>query len=329
MTRLLYLSAACVLLTFAADDQQGMPWRTNAIPQPSVFAGQSLPVLPDLNPPPTQNQQPQNSTAATAAPAGVSSAGSAAPPVPKKTYALDPSKPLDPDARMDLIRYIDGEFAKAKQALPQGKDGFTMKVGQPLDNNMLSMSLSRHGAAFSPGDRVQVTRILFRNKEIVLELNGGGKPHSSWRDHVTWGVGQGGDVPAIQTQTTTTGMGGEPVKLGSTLVLEFGKPVPEMTPDELKADLGPVLEFSPRSAATQWIDTLPPEIQKAIAEKRPMLGMTHEMVVAAIGKPDRIVRETAADGTPTEDWIYGTPPAKTVFVTYTGDKVIRIEQFPQ
>jgi hypothetical protein len=57
--------------------------------------------------------------------------------------------------------------------------------------------------------------------------------------------------------------------------------------------------------------------------------MTHEMIVAAIGKPDRKVRETQSDGTETEDWIYGTPPAKTVFVTFVGDKVIRIQQFPK
>jgi len=59
------------------------------------------------------------------------------------------------------------------------------------------------------------------------------------------------------------------------------------------------------------------------------MGMSREMVIAAIGKPDKKVRETAADGTETEDWIYGTPPAKTLFVTFTADKVVRVEQFPR
>jgi hypothetical protein len=51
------------------------------------------------------------------------------------------------------------------------------------------------------------------------------------------------------------------------------------------------------------------------------------MVLAAMGRPERKVRERDADGNETEDWIYGTPPDKTVFVTFQGDKVVRVRQF--
>ena len=88
-----------------------------------------------------------------------------------------------------------------------------------------------------------------------------------------------------------------------------------MTPDDLKQYLSGLLDFSKQhSAAVQWMDTLPPDIQKAIQDKRPAVGMDREMVVAALGRPDRKVREKAPDGSETEDWIYGKPPAKTVFV---------------
>jgi hypothetical protein len=41
------------------------------------------------------------------------------------------------------------------------------------------------------------------------------------------------------------------------------------------------------------------------------------------------VRERDAEGYDTEDWIYGHPPDKTVFVHFRGDKVSSIKQYPQ
>jgi len=37
------------------------------------------------------------------------------------------------------------------------------------------------------------------------------------------------------------------------------------------------------------------------------------------------VRETK-DGVETEDWIYGVPPGKIVFVTFNGNKVIKVKE---
>jgi len=100
-------------------------------------------------------------------------------------------------------------------------------------------------------------------------------------------------------------------------------------PDELKQLLAPLLDFSKqRSASVQWFDTLPVEMKKAIQDRRPLIGMDREMVVAAIGKPGHKVRERDTDGNDIEDWIYGTPPAKTIFVRFSGDRVSSIKQFP-
>ena len=57
--------------------------------------------------------------------------------------------------------------------------------------------------------------------------------------------------------------------------------------------------------------------------------MDKEELVAAIGKPDRKVRERDAEGNDIEDWIYGTPPGKTIFVRFMGDRVTTIKQYPQ
>jgi len=117
---------------------------------------------------------------------------------------------------------------------------------------------------------------------------------------------------------------------GATVYLDFDKPLPDMTPDELKQYLSSFLDFSKQhSAAVQWVESLPPDIQIAIKDRRPAVGMDREMVVAALGRPDRKVREKAPDGTETEDWIFGKPPAKTVFVKFEGDKVVQVQQFPQ
>jgi len=98
----------------------------------------------------------------------------------------------------------------------------------------------------------------------------------------------------------------------------------------LKQLLSPFLNFSKeRSAAVQWFDTLPPEMKKAIQDRRPVVGMDREELVAAIGKPDHKVRERDSDGNDIEDWIYGQPPSKTVFVRFLGDHVTSIKQFPQ
>jgi hypothetical protein len=79
----------------------------------------------------------------------------------------------------------------------------------------------------------------------------------------------------------------------------------------------------------QWVDTLPPDIQRAIQEKQPIVGMDHDMVLAAMGRPDRKIREKGPDGNEIEDWIYGQPPEKTIFVSFEGDKVTKVHQFPQ
>ncbi len=134
----------------------------------------------------------------------------------------------------------------------------------------------------------------------------------------------------MPTMTTTEPETPVNTNAGATLYLDFDKPVPDMTPDELKHYLSGLLDFSKQhSAAVQWMNTLPPDIQNAIKDKRPAVGMDREMVLAAIGRPDRKVREKGPDGNETEDWIYGKPPAKTIFVKFEGDKVTQVEQFPQ
>jgi hypothetical protein len=236
---------------------------------------------------------------------------------------------LQDSSKLALIRYVSGEFAKAVKPMPAGKEGFLVYVGKPLNSELLDRAVASHGAAVNSGDSVQITRLEFRAHQIVVDVNGGGRGRKSWRDHIQ--IGMGGGMPPMQSSSTRdAGPPGLQPGMGSTIFLEFSKPLPDLTPEELKQLLSPFLNFAKeRSAAVQWFDTLPPEMKKAIQDRRPVIGMDREEVVAAIGRPEHKVRERDSEGNDIEDWIYGQPPSKTVFIRFTGDRVTGIKQFPQ
>jgi len=234
--------------------------------------------------------------------------------------------PLSEQSKLQLLRYVDGEYAKVLTPLPGGKGGYHLKAGVPVDQDSLRKALLTGGAALNVGDSVQITKVQFHDRDIELDINNGPKGKTSWRDRVHLQTGLG--LP-VSTGTTTTPEDAPviPQKTGATIFLDFDRPVPDMTGDQLKAYLARVLDFSKRSAAVQYTDSLPPKMREAIAAKRAEVGMDHDEVTAALGRPGRKVRERDADGNDIEDWIYGTPPAKTTFVTFQGDKVVKVTDY--
>jgi hypothetical protein len=227
---------------------------------------------------------------------------------------------LQEQERIEILRYVSGEFAKAARPLPGGKKGFKYVVGKKLDEKDLQNALRGHGTAANPGDTVQISEIEFRAKEIVVKINGGGKKPFHWREHIQVGIGGAATAPPAVDHPNEGA--------GSTLILDYGRALPDMSADDLMRDLEPFLDFSKQhSAAVNWVDTLPPQFKKAIQDHHAVEGMDHEMVLAALGRPDHKVRERNPDGDETEDWIYGDPPARTIFVTFSGDKVTRVKQY--
>jgi hypothetical protein len=238
--------------------------------------------------------------------------------------AKTPEGSLQPMSRLSLVRYVDGEIVQVVRPIPAGKKGFHLKAGAPLNENALRMAVTSAGSAINPGDRAQITDLDFKDKEIIVGINGGGRGRKTrLRDRIHLEVG--GVMSTNSTPDTPVN-----TNAGATIYLDFDKPLPEMTAEELEKFLSGVLDFSKRhSAAVQWVDTLPPDIQKAIQDKQPIVGMDHDMVLAAMGRPDRKVREKGPDGSEIEDWIYGKPPEKTILVSFEGDKVTQVHQFPQ
>ena len=242
----------------------------------------------------------------------------------------DKPSDLRPQSRLEIVRYVSGEFAKVVKPLPAGKKGYKVPVGKPIDDKNLQTALRFQGIAARPGDTVQITSIDFRPKEIVIQVNGGGHKKFHLRDHLQIGIGD----TTMPTQTTTTTPvqgppgGGLQEGMGAELILDYGHAVPDMSAEDLMHDLGFFLDFSKEhSAAVDWVESLPPQFKQAIKDHAAVEGMDHEMVLASLGRPDHKVRERKPDGEQTEDWIYGSPPAKTVFVTFAGDKVVKVKQY--
>ena len=185
------------------------------------------------------------------------------------------------------------------QGLPSGKKGFTIQVGKPIDPQHLADMLRLYGTVASQGDTVQITGVEFQPNAIALQINGGTKKHFNLRDHLQ--VGMGGMSP--QQQTTPPAQ-----KLGGLLILDYGRPLPDMSPDDLKRDLSVMLDFSKQHSSTvNWVDSLPPQFQQAIKDQHAIVGMNQEMVIAAMGRPDHKIRERDADGYDTEDWMTVRP----------------------
>jgi hypothetical protein len=186
---------------------------------------------------------------------------------------------------------------------------------KPGDAQLYRMAQS-YGAAAKIGDRVQITNIVFKEKSIYFEINGGPKKKTKWYQHIQvsgMGGSTGGTDPN-QAQPT-----------GAAVTLEFKKHVPEMTGAELKQMLTPVLDFSVKTAAEVFIDTLPPKIREAVKKHEVLVGMNHDMVVMAKDRPEQKVRERDDKGKEYEEWIYGAPPKDVVFVRFNGDEVIQVK----
>ena len=297
MPPLHYVAAAALLLMALPDVPPVHRFRPDTAPSGEFPPGGTLPVVPDLAP-------------------------TADLPQSKNAHKPGQSERMDQRSRIEILRSISGEFARAVRALPTGKSGLHVKAGKPLDDAAVNRAVITAGAAANPGDQVQVTLVEFRDRALVIDVNGGGRQHTHWRDRVHLEVG---GMPTARAQKA-----GPPglEKVGSTIFLEFDHALPPLTAEQVKQYLSAFLDFAKqRSAAVQWVDTLPPEMQEAIKNKQAVVGMTQDMVVAAVGRPDKKVRERDEDGLETEDWIYGHPPGRTTFVKFAGDKVVSVKRF--
>ena len=222
---------------------------------------------------------------------------------------------LTVEERIELIRGLSAEYATVKDFLPRAKKPLEFEADGTWDKGHWASVGQELGPAARVGELVQVTRVILGSDRIVLEINGGQKNGRHWYDHVE--VGMGNRTTPINNNTQGN--------LGTSVEVLFHKPLESVDSAKIKAILKPVLDFEKTTATKLYSETLPPEVKKAIAEKRAEQGMDRQQVLLALGRPERKVREQK-DGDELEDWIYGTPPGRILFVTFNGDKVLKVKE---
>ncbi len=219
--------------------------------------------------------------------------------------------------RVELTRGLTAEYATVKVLLPRSKKALEFEANGGYDKKQWNEIARESGPAARAGDLVQITKIEIEEDKLVLQINGGFKGGKKWYQGVQ--IGMGGNTAPIGGNGSDTNAPG-----GTSIVLLFHKPLEPIKASEIKKMLAPVLDFEKRSVTQLYSETLSPETQQAIKEKRVMVGMDRDQVVMTLGRPEHKSRETK-DGLDIEDWVYGIPPGKITFVTFSGDKVIKVK----
>ncbi len=219
--------------------------------------------------------------------------------------------------RFEIIRDFETQLVYARTAFPMGTKGLQLKDGVITPNGEeLRQALTLWGPAVKPGDPAHISLVQIKDDHIHFEINGGPVHRKKWYQHIQV-AGAGGTVQAPPDDPQSN-------PHGSFVDLCFGKYVPEMTAQQLRALLYPVLDFNARNKEQAYLDTVPPKVKEAIQAHHVLVGMNQEMVLHAKGRPPRKVRERDGE-TEYEEWIYGEPPADVDFVRIVGDEVVRVE----
>jgi hypothetical protein len=224
---------------------------------------------------------------------------------------------LSRDAKYDILRTVMADQAAARVALPAGGAGVDVSDSGEINNEKLQREIQKNGPAIQPGKVVTITDISFDDKQITVQLDGGGKSSKKKiLDHIQIGIG-GPDTAPVQNP--------EKAAKGSEVTLHFAKKIPEsLTPDQLRQLLDPVLDFNKHSAKN-GIDALPPEFQEAVKEKEARIGMDRGTVLMALGRPDKKFRDPSKPAY--EQWLYYLRGLRALFVDFEDNIVVRVRQF--
>lgn len=232
---------------------------------------------------------------------------------------LEKRRPIEEVTKMELIQLFNAELVRVRKTLPVGNRNITISPDgavRPGDARLHQLAES-YGATAKVGDMVKITNIVFKEKAVYLEINGGPKHKSKWYEHVSVG-GAGGSTERPQDPN-------EVQPTGTAITLEFNRHVPEMNAAEFRQLLSPVFDFALKSAAQVASEALPPKIQAAVKSHEVLVGMNRDMVILVKDRPLQKIREKDEKGHEYEDWIYGQPPEEVVFVRIVGDEVVQVK----
>jgi len=230
-----------------------------------------------------------------------------------------PPPRISKETRQEIIQAFNAELVYIRTNFPMGKTGLKLKNGAVTPSGSeLQHLMALWGPAAKPGDRARISDVVIKEDHIRFEINGGPIKKKKWY--------QGLEISAQSRTVAPSDASANP--RGSFVDLYFDKYVPEVTGPKLKELLRPVFDFDAKSAVEAYLETVSPKIKEAIKNHHVLVGMNHEMVIYAKGRPANKVREHdggVEDGVEYEEWIYGTPPQDVDFVRFVGDEVVRVE----
>ncbi len=237
------------------------------------------------------------------------------------THVALSKTPLDVKTKLAIVRTMQAEQGFAMRPFPAGHKGLTLVANgdlSPAGEAYLNMVVS-NGLSAKPGGRLVVTDVKIDHNKMIFDLNDGPDAKHRFLRHVQ--IGMGPDI----TNPVVADDGQEPV--GSRLTLAFKGGIPELTGDQVKALLAPLISFDVKTPVQAYTDTLPKPLKEAILNHQVLVGMNTEMVMFSKGQPVNKIREM--DGQmPVEIWMYGRPPETVDFVRINGNRVIRVEIAP-
>lgn len=225
---------------------------------------------------------------------------------------------ISKQTRMELVRALSAEFAFTRKQLPLGQRVIVIRPDGSVatsDRELYNLAAQR-GQVARAGDRIQITALEFKGKEIIFEINGGPKKKKPWYKRLE--VGTTDATRPIDNRPDADAR-------GLSIVVQFDKHVPEMTAAELRDRLNPLFDFTVKSAAQAYTETLPKNVQDAIRDHRVLVGMTKEMVTYSKGRPPKRLREKDENQVDYEEWIFGDPPEDVEFVRFIGDEVVQLK----
>jgi hypothetical protein len=220
--------------------------------------------------------------------------------------------------RVELTRGLMAEYGTVKVLLPRSKKALEYDSTGTYDKKEWASIAKESGPAARTGDMVQITKIDIESDRIVLQINGGFRGGRKWYSGVQISGTMGQQVPVGQNSDVNA-------PGGTSIAILFHKQLEPIKAVDVKKMLAPVIDFDKHTVTEIYSESLPPEVQAAIKEKRAREGMNHEQVVMALGRPRLKSRETK-DGLELEDWVYGDAPGKITFITFKGDKVVKVKE---
>lgn len=232
------------------------------------------------------------------------------------THIELPIRPLDERGHTALIRDLIAEQGFAHRELPLGA-GLTLIANgnmTPREDEYRHL-IYQKGQSAVPGDRVEISALKFESDRIIIDFNGGPYARHRFLSHVS----------VNNVQLASQG----PPAVGCRVTLVFEGGFPEVTGDQVKALLDPIVDFNAHTAGEAYANTLSPKVREAIKNHEILVGMDRRMVLAAAGEPHDKHREHSAaenEASPIyEEWIYGQPPQVTRFVRFRNGQVVRLE----